>query len=131
MSFAPIVKKLCLKPEYNTTIINTPENLREGFREAGLCEESPAEKVDFTLLFVKDKAELEKFFKAAIENATYDSLFWLAYPKGTSKNYKADINRDSIWKMLLPEGYRPVTQVAIDEDWSALRFRPVEEVKGK
>jgi hypothetical protein len=30
---------------------------------------------------------------------------------------------------LEPTGLRPVTQVAIDDVWSALRFRPADKVK--
>jgi len=30
---------------------------------------------------------------------------------------------------LADDGYEPVRQVAIDEDWSALRFRKVEQIK--
>ena len=37
----------------------------------------------------------------------------------------ADINRDSLWPMVAVHGLRPITQVAIDETWSALRFRPL------
>jgi len=28
-------------------------------------------------------------------------------------------------------GWRPVSQIAIDEIWSALRFRPTEDVKSR
>ncbi len=48
-------------------------------------------------------------------------VLWVAYPKGN----RADINRDSLWRLVAPFGLRPITQVAIDETWSALRFRPV------
>jgi hypothetical protein len=48
-------------------------------------------------------------------------VFWVAYPKGN----RADINRDSLWRMIAPLGLRPITQVAIDDTWSALRFRPL------
>ena len=39
-----------------------------------------------------------------------------------------DLHRDSLWEALKPTGWRPVTQVAIDDVWSALRFRPEAEV---
>ena len=41
---------------------------------------------------------------------------------------KTDLNRDKLWKALAEKGIRPVTQVSIDEVWSAIRFRPPEEV---
>jgi hypothetical protein len=46
----------------------------------------------------------------------------VAYPKGG----RADINRDSLWPILAEDGFRPVSQVALDDTWSALRFRPLK-----
>ena len=45
--------------------------------------------------------------------------FWVAYPKGN----RTDVNRDSLWPILAEHGFRPISQVALDETWSALRFR--------
>jgi len=53
----------------------------------------------------------------------------MVYPKGTSRRYKTNINRDRGWETVTGTGFRPVSQVAIDEDWSALRFRNVKFVK--
>lgn len=47
----------------------------------------------------------------------------------TSKNYKCDFNRDSGWTSLGKYNLEPVRQVAIDDDFSALRFRKVEFIK--
>jgi hypothetical protein len=43
----------------------------------------------------------------------------IAYPKAN----RADINRDSLWPIVVEFGMRPNGQVAIDDVWSALRFR--------
>jgi len=56
-------------------------------------------------------------------------VVWFAYPKGTSKKYKSEINRDSGWQVLGKAGFEPVRMVAIDEDWSACRFRRAEFIK--
>jgi uncharacterized protein YbdZ (MbtH family) len=53
----------------------------------------------------------------------------MAYPKGTSKSYVSDINRDHGWDIVEETGFRRVSQVAIDKDWSALRFRNTKYVK--
>ena len=39
-------------------------------------------------------------------------------------SHRADLNRDTLWPVLGEYGMRPVSQVAVDEVWSALRFRP-------
>ena len=40
-------------------------------------------------------------------------------------SHRADLNRDTLWPVLGEYGMRPVSQVAVDEVWSALRFRPL------
>ena len=37
------------------------------------------------------------------------------------------MNRDTLWPILAEYGLRPISQVAVDEVWSALRFRPLRE----
>jgi hypothetical protein len=49
--------------------------------------------------------------------------------KGTSKRFTCDFNRDTGWSVIRDAGFDSVRQVAIDEDWSALRFRRLEYVK--
>jgi hypothetical protein len=53
-----------------------------------------------------------------------------AYPKGTSKTLKSEVNRDSGWDVLRSAGFDTVRLVAIDADWSALRFRRKENIGG-
>ena len=89
--------------------------------------DSPGEALDFVHLFVKDQAQLDANIEAALAAVKYDGLLWISYPKGSS-GVKTDINRDSLWEILLEKGIRPVTQVSIDKTWSALRFRPAEAV---
>ena len=55
------------------------------------------------------------------------AVFWIAYPKGN----KSDINRDSLWPIVADYDMRPCGQVAIDERWSGLRFRPNREGEGR
>lgn len=59
-----------------------------------------------------------------------DAILWFAYPKGTSKKYKCEFNRDNGWDVIRAAGFDTVRAVAIDEDWSALRFRRKEFIRG-
>ena len=60
-----------------------------------------------------------------------DAVVWFAYPKGTSKKFKCDFNRDTGWNELEALGFETVRAVAIDEDWTGLRFRRSEFVKAR
>lgn len=86
----------------------------------------PNASADALLLFVNNRAEAEAWAPGAVAVAAGvqpEGILWVLYPKGSSKN-KVDINRDTLWPIIQAYGWRPVRQVAIDEVWSAMRFRP-------
>jgi hypothetical protein len=85
--------------------------------------------IQFSLAFVTKQQEVDSLGKAIAKKAKGDAVVWFAYPKGTSKKYKSEINRDSGWQVLGKAGFEPVRMVAIDEDWSASRFRRAEFIK--
>ena len=87
------------------------------------------EEAGFILAFVIRKVDLDDLAGKVAARAPGDAVVWFAYPKGTSRKYHCDFNRDTGWDALSAAGFRPVRQVAIDEDWSALRFRRTEYVK--
>ena len=89
--------------------------------------DEPEGTFDFVHLFVKNVAELESLGPTAINAVKHDGLLWISYPKRSSK-VKTDITRDVGWDILAQAGLRAVTQVSIDDVWSALRFRPIERV---
>ena len=87
------------------------------------------QKIAFVLAFVTKQAEVNALTKAIAPKAEGDAMIWFAYPKGTSKKYACEFNRDNGWAEMGEVGYEPVRMVAIDEDWSALRFRRTEYIK--
>ena len=87
------------------------------------------DNIEFSLAFVTTQQQVDTLAKAIASRAKGDAVVWFAYPKGTSKKYRSEINRDTGWQALGWAGFEPVRAVAIDEDWSALRFRRVEFIK--
>ena len=74
-------------------------------------------------LFVDDEATLRATLATFAADLRTPEVLWFCYPKGG----RADINRDSLWPIVAEQvGMRPITNVAIDETWSALRFRPLK-----
>jgi hypothetical protein len=67
--------------------------------------------------------------EALTRAAQGDAALWMVYPKGSSKRYRCEFNRDTGWAALGEAGYEPVRMVAVDEDWSALRFRKAEFIR--
>jgi hypothetical protein len=84
--------------------------------------------IPFAVAFVTTFAEIEAA-AAWLPKAAGDAVIWFAYPKGTSKRYRCEFNRDTGWAAVAAAGFETVRQVAIDEDWSALRFRRTEYIK--
>jgi predicted SnoaL-like aldol condensation-catalyzing enzyme len=82
----------------------------------------------FVRFFATKKSEIEKSKKKLLQFADPGALVWIAYPKKTS-GVESDLSREEVWAAMESTGWRPVSQIAIDEVWSALRFRPIQDVK--
>ena len=90
-----------------------------------------AKSIEFAIAFVTRRAEVDAAVKLIVPKSDGDVVLWFAYPKGTSKRVAGEINRDTGWEPLHSAGFETVRLVAIDEDWSALRFRRAAYVGGK
>ncbi|MDN3686867.1 hypothetical protein [Cyclobacterium jeungdonense] len=129
----PIFKKLNFKSQEKVVLVDAPESFKQHIEAIkALTQTSDGQKeevIEFALVFGKTKAEMEANVRTILSKLTSDAIFWVAYPKSNSKTYRSDYNRDSGWELLGDWGMEPVRQVAIDQDWSALRFRKVENIR--
>ncbi|WAH38028.1 hypothetical protein [Alicyclobacillus dauci] len=121
----PLVKKLLIKPGYRMTIVNAPkdfifptEELPDDIEIVNDLEGS----FDFVLIFAHSQAELGTYAVPVVSHLKEDALFWVAYPKKTSK-IKSDISRDHGWELLQDAGYQGVSLISLDDTWSAFRLR--------
>ena len=133
MAAPGVFGKLNLKDQTDIVILNAPASfLPEIERLRGVTVRrtlSGAPPITFVLAFVTRRTELDAVASELTLRAAGDAVVWFAYPKGTSKRYTCDFNRDTGWQVLGAAGFEGVRQVAIDEDWSALRFRRAEFIK--
>jgi hypothetical protein len=127
---ATLAKKLQLKPGQAVRVLHAPEGLDLDLAaDAAAGGDAPsggsaagAAPARATLVFVTTFVEAEERVGPAVKAAAADELSWVAYPKAGKLG--ADLNRDSLAAFMTARGVRPVRQVALDETWSALRFRP-------
>ncbi len=128
-----IFEKLNLKDQNQIVVLNGPASFEPelaALRGIEILRDLKAVKaVEFLLAFVITQKEVDTLAKAIGKKAQGDAVVWFAYPKGSSKKYKSEINRDRGWQSLGDAGFEPVRMVAIDEDWSATRFRRAEFIK--
>jgi hypothetical protein len=130
----PLFKKLNFKAHTTIVAINAP-----AFFEAALLAMEgeatiiknlkKANEIEFALCFATTQKEIDSFIKEASAKLKGDVVLWCCYPKLSSKKYKCEFNRDTGWAVVAKYNLEPVRMVAIDEDWSALRFRKVEFIK--
>jgi hypothetical protein len=130
MDATDIFKKLRLDKSSHLLIENAPAEyllFLEGTSYDSVYKKEKEGSYDFVQIFATQQADLEKRCLELGKAGKYDGLFWACYPKGTGK-IKSDIKRDTVWKALELIGLQAVTQISIDETWSALRARPAERV---
>ena len=130
---ATIFEKLNLGNRQEIVVLGAPKSFEPELAKLPVITihhhlESVAE-ADFWLVFVTRKSEVDKLAPQIAKRAKGDAVVWFAYPKGTSKKYTCDFNRDTGWDALKKLGFDTVRSVAIDEDWTALRFRRKEYIK--
>jgi hypothetical protein len=129
-----LFKKLNFKNHKEIVVMNPPDSFNKEIEEMSsetsfLFDINQAKEIHFAIVFVKKKSETEESIALLSKKLAGDAVVWFCYPKGTSKNYTCDFNRDTGWSALEEYGLEPVRMVSIDEDWSALRFRKVEYIK--
>jgi hypothetical protein len=129
-----IFKKLNYKDQKQIHILNAPASFKKEMDEMKQLTSikttlSGAKKIEFLIVFATKQKEVDELARKISSLMIDDGVVWFAYPKGTSKKYTCEFNRDTGWIELGKAGYEPVRGVAIDEDWSALRFRNPEHIK--
>jgi len=129
-----VFKRLQFKNQDKIYVLGAPQEFKphlEEMVEFTTVKKSPncKQTYDFALFFVKTCDDIIKYAAKAAEKMNEDGVLWFAYPKKSSKKHKSDISRDSGWQALGDLGYEGVRQIAIDDDWSALRFRQSQFIK--
>jgi hypothetical protein len=128
-----VFAKMNLKDQSEIVVLNAPESFeRELARLRGvkiLRALKGASPVTFALAFVTRQADVDALAPQLAKATEGDAIVWFAYPKGTSKKYTCEINRDTGWNALGAAGFETVRMVAIDEDWTAKRLRRAEFIK--
>ena len=124
----PLHQKLRLQPDQRALLLNAPEGFpallaEMPFKLQFLTE--PAGDLDFALYFAPDRESLAQTMPEIVAHLVHDGLLWVAYPK-TSSGVDTDLSRDIYWEIMRAHSFKAVTQVHIDETWTAMRFRLLE-----
>jgi len=126
-----LAKKLQIKPNTNWLLFNPPANylIAIGLLPDGVTVSyKPNAIFDGVQLFAKDSLELASSLKIIIPVIKPDTVLWIIYPKKNS-GIKTDLEMMGSWDACKIYGLRPVSSAAVDDTWTALRFRHEEQVK--
>jgi Protein of unknown function (DUF3052) len=122
MSDKPVAERLQVKGERRLAVVGASAVVdnKIGVKNKR-CEPSDA---DVILLFAADRAHLDSTLPGVIGNTSENAIIWIAYPKLTSKLAK-DLSRNEVHTLAARSGLDTVSQIAIDDDWSAMRVKRV------
>ena len=122
MAEKTVAEKLLIKPGASVWVSNPERRALLGPLPDGVTAAAGPGGAATAILFAESATGLKDALAQHRSELPRTKSLWIAYPKGN----KADINRDSVWPIVADYGMRPIGQVAIDDMWSALRFRPLE-----
>jgi len=135
LGLSPMARKLRLAPEHRVAVLNAPDGYVDQLRPGPSAIETEVgqnEPYDVVLLFVKDTDELRRLGPTAIRAAKTNGLLWITYPKGGKTRGVTDlpatpwwVRRDVLGEITSEKGLKAVAFVAIDDNWTALRFKRV------
>jgi len=120
-SGTPLPKKLGIKENFRTTLVEMPANVRKELKSAlATCKEETS-ALDFAMIFVAKRAELKKQFPKVAKQLAPAGMLWVSWPKKTS-GMASDLDENLVRNIGLEAGLVDVKVCAVDEVWSGLKF---------
>jgi len=116
MSDKPVAERLQVKKDRRLALVDSPVSIEAP--SAGLSE------AEVVVQFVRNRAEFDAKVPPLLKAIRADAIVWIAYPKLTS-TLAGDLSRDVIHRESPALGIDCVSQIALDEDWSAMRMKRV------
>lgn len=131
-----LIKKLNYKDYKRIAVLNSEDTFLKNLNDAlpGVITDREVDQrcpYMFIMVFVKKEEDIEYYAPIALHNLTADGVLWFCYPKKNSKKHTSVITRDNGWETLINSGFHGIRIVAIDEEWSALRFRNIKYIKSE
>ncbi len=134
MSSQSLLEKLQLTDEKNLLIQGLPSSIEKQFMKLSFSKNvTPLlknRKIDFALVFAVSQKQLVDILNDVVPVLQPAAKLWIAYPKLTSK-IASDLCRDASWGFINGYGFEGVRAIALDNVWSAIRFKKQGEEEKK
>lgn len=126
-----LLKKLKIKPGFKVKVINAPDHFMAIFgeqtNEITYCFDH-TKNTEALLIFAQNKAAMLAALNALKLHINNEIICWILYPKAKSK-LASDLNLMKSWDDLTTYSLTPCASAAINEDWTALRIKPIANVQ--
>lgn len=131
MMDAKVPGKLRMKSAQSIVVLNAPpgylEDLRAALPGARIATRLSGAggrpgRVELIQVFHTHRSALQSQLPGLKAALAEQGILWVCYPKGSAKA-GTDLNRDILFQWLKGEGLQAVAQVAVDDYWSAMRFK--------
>jgi hypothetical protein len=114
-----LAKKLQARPGSRVAVLAAPPDIDLVLPPGVLpSNRGPA---DIVLVYLPNRASLSSAIAQSLKRLVDGGILWVAYPKGGQLG--TDLNRDILALTLRSKGLEPVTQISVDDVWSALRVK--------
>ena len=124
-----LLKKLQVRSGARLRLINVPRAIAEALTDGAEVQPVPdREAFDGAIAFCQNPEEVAALAGQLLPHLPDDGLLWFAYQKGAAAKVSG-LSRDVGWEPLKSRGFDTVRSVAIDEEWTGLRFRPVAMIR--
>ena len=120
-SGTPLPKKLGIKENFRTMLVEMPANVRKELKAALAACKEEERALDFAMIFVTKRAELKKQFPKVAKQLRPAGMLWVSWPKKTS-GVASDLDENLVRNIGLEAGLVDVKVCAVDEVWSGLKF---------
>lgn len=123
-----LLTKLNHKNQSEIIILNAPKSFKNEIDEIKKNidvseDENIYAEIEFVLIFIKNTEDIEKYAEAVLPRVSANALIWFAFPKQASI--------DDGWEIVRDYQFEPIRQIAINNEWSAMRFRPNKNARGE
>ncbi|HEX2241164.1 MAG TPA: DUF3052 domain-containing protein [Actinomycetota bacterium] len=123
-SATPLSKKLGIKDGMRVSLVGEPDEFParlEPLPPGVKFLERATQPLDVIIHFTRFQSRLEKRFPILAKNLDYAGGLWIAYPKKSS-DLETDLTFESVQRIGLDNGLVDNKSIAVDDDWSAVRF---------
>ena len=114
-----------ITPENRVTVYGAqdrPEVAQFLPAQAYVAETGVLNPADVVLLFVGSAADLAHGLAGAAAAVEPGGVLWVCYPSAESG--QRDLNRGTVASLLADNGWEPLADAAVSEQWSAVRGQP-------